>query len=277
MGEDLMVDERLIIVKQLPVIEERLKIISEKIKKDTDMVLALEVNEETVKQAKAVRAEMNKAFTTLEDERKRVKNEIAAPYLALEEKYKELISAPFREADTALKEKIDAVEKLLKDAKEDEVRQYFDDLAASLNVDFVTYEDTKINVTLSASMKSLREKAKEFIEKVAEETEMIKGLADADEVMTEYLIDLNAARAIKAVKDRHDAIAQQQAEREKREQIKEQLEMSAAVVEAAAGLAPPKVAEKKEEEFELSFTVVATMEKLKALKNFLTEGGYKYE
>lgn len=276
-------DTRLIVVTQLPVIKERLKVISEKIKQDTAAVLAMDVNEETVKQAKAIRAEMNKAFTQLEDERKRVKNEVAAPFLALEITYKDLISVPFKDADAALKVKIDSVEDGLKAEKISALDDYFREYAASVNVDFIELSDAKINVTLTASMKSLREQAKAFIDKVAEDVAMIMTLSNADEVMAEYLIDLNASKAIKTIKDRHDAIAAQQAERERRDAVQAQQRTAAVKVEqiaietAPVVLPPVATADSAEEEFTVDFSVTATRDMLIALKKFLQEGGYKFE
>lgn len=216
-GPDNDPDTRLIVVTQLPVIKERLKVISEKIKQDTEKVLAMDVTEETVKQAKVIRAEMNKAFTQLEDERMRVKNEIAAPYVALETTYKELISNPFKKADTALKRKISSVETGLKDAKVSELTDYFNEYALSQNVDFVNFSDAKINVTLTASMKGLRELCKEFIDKKSEERDAIGALPNSDEIMAEYLVDFNMARACKDVKERYEAIEKAKKERESRE------------------------------------------------------------
>ena len=76
--------EELIVVKQLPIIEERLKSLSDEIDVKVANAMELVVSDETIKEVKKVRAELNKDFTELETQRKMVKERVLAPYEAFE-------------------------------------------------------------------------------------------------------------------------------------------------------------------------------------------------
>ena len=101
----------LIVVKQLPVIEEQLKGLSVLIDEKVESALALEVSDETVKDVKKVRAELNADFKMLETKRKEVKDKVMTPYNQFEEIYKTYVSEKFKKADIDLKTKIDNAKK----------------------------------------------------------------------------------------------------------------------------------------------------------------------
>ena len=62
----------LIVVKQLPIIQERLKELSTEIDKKVENAKSLICTEENVKEVKQVRADLNKDFKDLEMQRKLV-------------------------------------------------------------------------------------------------------------------------------------------------------------------------------------------------------------
>lgn len=86
----------LIRVAQLPVIEERLRAMKETVDKRVGEALALVCNEETVQAVKAVRADLNKEFQVLEEQRKAAKKAVLGPYEQFEAVYKECVSDAFR-------------------------------------------------------------------------------------------------------------------------------------------------------------------------------------
>ena len=63
-------NQELIVIKQLPIIEEQLKTLSEEIDKKVTDATALVCTEETIKQVKTTRADLNKQFAELEEKRK---------------------------------------------------------------------------------------------------------------------------------------------------------------------------------------------------------------
>lgn len=66
----------LIVVKQLPEIEERLLLVKERIQESTSYALSLVCTEDTIQTVKAERAKLNQLFTILEDQRKAAKKAV---------------------------------------------------------------------------------------------------------------------------------------------------------------------------------------------------------
>ena len=270
----------LIEVKQLPVIEEQLRsvstVIDERVKNATNLVCT----EESVKTIKEIRAELNKDYKEFENKRKLVKEQVLKPYNDFENVYKECISDKFRNADIILKGKIDNVENELKAKKEKEIKDYFEEYKEANNIDFITYRQARINVTLSASMKSLKEQAKQFLDKIIDDLKLIATQEHKTEILVEYKQTLNVSQAITSVTNRFKAIE------EEKKKIEQEKELQKFVVDTAKEsdkyseqiiLNSPSVEEKTEEILTLKFTVRGTRTKLKELKQFLESGGYDYE
>lgn len=274
----------IIVVKQLPIIVEQLQEVKAEVTARAEQALSLVCTEDTVKDVKKVRSDLNKELKDYEECRKAVKQAIMKPYEQFEAVYNDCISETYKKADAELKNKIDSVENELKAQKTAEVKAYFDEYLQSKGIDFVTFESTHINVTLSASMKSLKEQAKAFIDKTSDDLALINTQEHKDEILYEYKASLNVSNAITTVANRYKAIEETKAREEERK-AREQAEAEAAakvesVVEAVAPptvepIAPPPVEEEKT--YTLKFIVRGTMPKLKALKEFLNNGAYDYE
>lgn len=276
--------KNLIIVKQLPQIEEHLKELSTEIDKKVESAKSLVCTEENVKAIKQVRADLNKEFKEVEAQRKAVKEQILAPYMQFEEVYKTYISEKYKSADMDLKQKIDSTENELKKQKEQEIKDYFEEYKTANDIDFVTYEQAKINVTLTASKKSLKEQAKSFIDKIKDDLQLIETQECKEEILVEYKQNLNVSRAIQEVANRHKLLEEEKRKQEEKvvtivsnenhEIAKESYEQLEEVFNKP--LEQPEEV-KQEEILTLKFTVRGTKEKLKELKNFLIQGGYDYE
>ncbi len=273
----------LITIKQLPIIEERLKEISDSIQAQVDDALSLAVTEETVRQVKKERTAIRKTFADLEDKRKAVKEAVMAPYNEFEKVYKKYVTDVCQPADAKLKKKIDEVEDGIKKEKEDEVRAYFDEYCLSKDIDFLKFEDAGIKVNLSDSMKSLKDRSKDFVDKVADDLALIEIQEHKAEILVEYKKSLNVSQAITTVKARHEAIEAERKRREVLEAEKAREAEAVAKVEEVVEetvLAPPEevvIPEASEEKkFITAFKVYGTVAQLKALKDFLEQGGYDY-
>lgn len=277
--------QELIKVEQLPIITERLKSLGEEIDNEIKNALSLECTEETVKQVKGIKAKLNKGFKAIEEKRKEVKSSIMEPYNQFEEVYKAYVTEKYITADNILKKRISVVEDTLKEDKENEVRAYFTEYALSKNIDFVNYERANINVTLNSSIKSLKNQAKDFIDKIEDDLKIIEMQELKEEILVDYKYDLNVANAIKLVTVRHKAIEdEKQRQLELEEKRKAEKEVINKVEEVVPIIQQPLTApiiesnlEISEEIYTVTFTVSSTREKLKNLKEFLIQGGYKYE
>ena len=271
-------NQELIVVKQLPLIEEHLKELSVKIDDKVKSAKSLICTEETVKEVKQVRADLNKEYKELETQRKLVKEQVLTPYMQFEEIYKQYVSDKYRNADIELKSKVDSIENELKVKKEQEIKDYFEEYKTANNIDFITYEQARINVTLSASIKSLKEQAKQFIDKIVDDLKLIETQEHKTEILVEYKQLLNVSQAITSVTNRFKAIEE---ENRKHEELKNKLyqqmseEANRAIARDTVLQAP--VEEKQEEMLTVNFTVKGTKTKLRELKQFLESGGYDYE
>ena len=289
----------LIVVKQLPQIEEHLKELSLEVEQKVENAKSLVCTEENVTTIKQIRASLNKEFKEVENQRKIVKEQILAPYMQFEEIYKMYISDKYKRADNDLKVKIDSTENELKNIKEQEIKDYFEEYKKANNIDFVTYSQARINVTLSASRKSLKEQAKQFIDKIVDDLKLINTQEHKTEILVEYKQSLNVSQAITSVTNRFKAIEEEkkrqeelkrkqleEAQRRADESIRAQTEATRQALEnfipkteevEETILQAPVIEEKQEEILTLRFTVKGTRTKLRELKQFLENGGYDYE
>ena len=212
-----------------------------------------------------------------------VKEQVLKPYNDFENVYKECISDKFRNADVILKGKIYNVENELKSKKEKEIKEYFEEYKTANNIGFITYGQARINVTLSASMKSLKEQAKQFIDKIVDDLKLIETQEHKTEILVEYKQTLNVSQAITSVTNRFKAIEE---EKKRQEQKVVHIEMnenheitqkSYEQLENAFNKPLEQPKEENEEILTLKFTVRGTRTKLRELKQFLESGGYDYE
>ncbi len=269
--------KELIVVKQLPVIEEQLRSLSDEIDKKVSRALSLVVSDETVKEVKKVRAELNADFKDLEQKRKSVKEQVMNPYLQFEEIYKKYVTEKFKYADEELKKKISMVETEQLNAKSKEIKDYFEEYKVSKNIDFITFENANINITLSASNKSLKEQAKEFIDKVSDDLALIDSQEHKEEILIEYKKSLNVSLAITTVVNRYKELEELKKKQEVVEQQKQVKETTVAKVEEILS-APVQIETTNQDEIlEIAFKVRGSREKLKELVHFLKERGYEYE
>lgn len=264
-------DNNLIVVKQLPIIEQQLQAIKAEVTAKVEKALSLVCSEDTVKEVKAIRAELNKDFKEFEDRRKEVKKAVLSPYEQFESVYKDCITDVFKKADTELKSKIEGVENGLKEQKTSEVKAYFDEYLQSKGIDFVTFEKANINVALSASATSLKRQAKAFIDRICDDLNLIDTQDHKDEILYEYKQNLNVSEAITKVVNRHRAIEESKA----KTQVTDKPEPIEEVISEKPLETPKEVEDDKI--YPLQFTVYGTKAQLKMLKDFILRSGIKYE
>lgn len=269
--------EEIIVIKQLPVIEQRLKIISDAAQDKVCSALSLACTEDTYKDVKKVRADLRKDFESLEEQRKSVDRQIKERMAPFYDAYKKYINDVYGPADAALKQKITEVEDGIKSEKTRAVKAYFDEYAKSKNIDFISFEDAGIAVTMSVSAQKLQDSAKSFIDRVCEDMALIETQDCKAEIMVEYRKTMNVSQAITQVSARLAAIEAEKKRAAKAEEIHKQEQ--AVVQRVEEHLPPPVVVDEQQPEkfFKVGFTVYGTKQQLKTLKEFLIEGGYKYE
>lgn len=265
-----------IIVEQLPKITQQLQLISDEVDKEIEYALSLEVNDDSVKEVKNVRAKLNKINTTLETRRKEIKDAILTPYNEFLDVYDNLVKNKLNEADSTLKMRINTIEEEQKKRKEDELRefanQHFEDKKI---VGFVNFEDIGLNITLSASMKSLKDQIVVFCDNTRRDLDLIELEEFKDEILIEYKKCLDFGKSKLIVVQRHQELEQIQ---KQQEQIQEQEKQEEKVVEKVEEvITTPKEIIEDNELITVSFKVTGTKEQVKQIKNLIIELGVDYE
>jgi len=253
-------------ILQLPQAEEQFRLKGEEIAKVVERCQNMVVTEDNYKDIKKTRADLRKEAYITADEFKEVKQEVLRPWATVEQAYNQYIRDNYRDADLALKQKINAVEDALKEAKEAKIRKFFEEYATSESVP-VGFNDAKINITLSASEKLLKAECRTFVDQVKYDLEMIAGRPNADEVRAEYVLDYNLGRAIVAVDKRKEA------EKRLREIAEDALAQE--LLDREAETKVEKIV--SEEILTARFEVRAARDKLKMLSKFLQEKGFDYK
>lgn len=203
-------DLSLITVSQLPIIEEQLERLKLIIDERTSAAAELKCTEKNKQEVKNVRAQLTKEKEALIERYKAALDEVTAPIVAVQDKFKECIEG-YKIADEKLKEQISIIENAQKEVKRAEVVAYFEEYAQSKGIDFLNFDDLGIKITLSASEKSLKKQVADFLERVACDLKMIETQEDEEEILVEYKKSLNASDAITIVKERKKRIEAEKA------------------------------------------------------------------
>lgn len=280
MEEQLVKSDGLIVVKQLPIIEDRLDEAYALVQERLGAVASLVVTEDNYKELKKTRADLNKEFGDLENLRKKVKKAVEAPYKKFESgAYKKLADC-YMCAIAELDWNIKDVEFTLKMQRQEELFAYYEDYRKSLNLD-VEIADAKrsgIRVGLSGSMKSLKEQARAYLDKIKSDLAMIDTLDNAEEVLVEYRRSLNVADAVREVNERHKRIEEEKNKRDKKTGPEKAEEI---VTSVEVKNFYPEVAENQPELTLLStrylgYEIWGTLEQLKGLKAYMQEALMEY-
>ena len=274
-------NENIITVQQLPVIVyERLE----------------SVGQEIDKAVKDTRAMLNKELKDFEEQRKRIKEQVIAPYEAFEKTYNTFIKVKYEKADGILKVKIDEFDKRLKADKEARIRAYFTELCQANNIDFLPFERLGLKIGLSDSEKSLKDIVNTNIDNVVKSLEFIESLTDPDEykaeILTDYKQTLDVTTTIRNAQYRKQQREAELARIEAQKAAAEQARLAAEAKEKeVAPLQAPQEVKSEERIVKneavpapkeivpdlivTNFTVQGTMEQLRALKAYILSNNIK--
>lgn len=268
---------QLVKIEQMPIVFEQLEMIGAYIDEQTKDLEKLACTEENKQEVKKRKIEINNTLKLLEEKRKEIKNKINEPYDIFNKKYEETTKIKLQNAVKLLSDKIDKIENEQKAKKEDIIRKYFEEYKLAQKIDFVTFEQAKLNITLGASEKSLREQAKAFLDKIADDLLLIESQTFKDEILIEYKKDLNVSQAITKVVARHKELEEMQKRKEEQEVQKKLEQERVQKVEQVLSAPVKKEVQEKPKLLRIDFSVIGTEQQLKELVKFLREGGYQYE
>lgn len=286
-----------ITVTQLPVIEERLRDVKAAVEATVAEAKSLVATADTVQAVKARRAELNKQFNAIEDQRKAIKEQIAAPYQRFEKVYRECIAGPFKEADAALKATVDDFQNAVKKVALDKLESYYYELCALDQIDWLTFQDALVKSNIKISMEDCKKKEPRkamdelaaFTSKIGLGLDSVRQMDDSAEIMVEFKKCLDAGQAAAIVQERKRKVREAaEAENRRKEEAARQQEMVAKVEAAAPAPAPvaaptaaptpvadPTQAERVFPEFQ--FTVYnCTRSQLIKIRDYLKQEGIQY-
>lgn len=285
--------EELITIKQEAVLAERFDAIAGELDKRIKIAEGLAVTEDTYKDAKKIRAQLNKEAAAYADDFKQIKSAVLTPWNAIEDAYKAKVRDKYAEADGILKRKIDEITSGIKQQKESDVRAYFAEVkAATAGVDWLMYDDLArargIKVGMSDSMKSLRDEVRTYVENIARDVDAIsRDSENGGEIMGEYRSNgFCYSQAVSTVHDRIERAQKAKEELERRQAERAAAEERAKAAREAAAQAEPEAQEApqiveeppkaQEKRYTATFTVSGTLDQMKSLVRFLAENGMPY-
>lgn len=262
---------------------------------------SLAFTEETIKEAKADRAKLNKLRTAFEDERKRIKKLCMAPYDAFEKQVKELIALidePIRLIDGQIKE----VEEQRKIEKKGKVLEFYEGVIGPLK-GVLPFEKVFRPEYLNAtkSMKSITEEIQSLINRVNSDLDTIEGFGSKYELQIKdaYLKTLDLSTAMQE-KARLEEVERRLAERKQEEQCRAEEKAAKEAAEARSKSqmeqvadtqsAHPEVQAGKTEEketaqqpdkqeaqmFQMDFRVWGTKDQIMGLRKYLIDNKIKF-
>lgn len=202
-------------IKSLGMIEDNIQEVKEKTIKLNEYYKTVNFTEETMKQATEEKANVNKFKKAVADYRKNIVKEYNKPIENFEKTAKETEKLLIDTYNT-INEQVDRYNNQKKEQIKQETERYFNEYMQSKNIDFVKYEQAKINITLNASKKKLQEQCKTFIDKIVDDLNLIETQKHKAEILVEYKQTLNVSQAITTVTNRFRAIEEEKKKQEEK-------------------------------------------------------------
>lgn len=292
MQEEINVNE-IVKIESMAVIKQQLDKVDEFIKEKTKNIpsvlnelktLSKEEKEEKKGEIKKYKQYLSNIRNELENKRKEIKKEINKPYEEFNEYYSNGVLVELTQGIAQLENAIGDIEVAQKQEKYNELKEFYDEYTIKYNLDdmSIPFERVGLNITLNASMKSLKEQVVSFCEKVANDLKLIEIEEFKDEIMLEFRNTLDFANSKIRVIERHKQL---ELIKQREEELAKKKEEESKIVEKVEEVADPVIIAPKEvdipieeiNEYEITFTVKGTKEQITRLKQFLIEEGLRYE
>ena len=256
----------IIVIKQLPVIEEKLKNIGAEAVKKINIAMSMPCTSESKQAVKGIRASLNADFKTLEEMRKDVENKIDEHLRPFRDTYRQYITNVYKDADATLKARIAEVEDAEKQEKENNLREYFEEAAEASDCTILEFERVIPKVDLSKSVAFYKKQIDAKLEQTKKDLAVIDNHEYSAELMVEYIKTFDLAEALVTVTDRHIQMADFTHQTEDRTANAEAEQEAIDKVDEA--LSAPEIVEDGEEDIiQLNFACIGRHSKVKEFKN----------
>jgi|LSQX01.2.fsa_nt_gb glucan-binding YG repeat protein len=237
--------------------------------------------EETIRDAKSDRANLNKFKDAIENKRKEVKKQCLAPYEAFEAKIKE-ITAMIDKPILAIDSQVKNYEQIKKDEKKMAVQQFYADKVAGLEslVPFDRiFNERWLNVTYKET--DIQKEITDLFIKVENDLAVIDELDTPYKVQIKktYLKEYDLTAALQEKKAMEEEAAKLAEYKNQQEETKKQALENANLHELTPAPKPVFEAKPKKDKakvYEIDFRVTGTADQLNALKQFMIDNSIKY-
>lgn len=234
----------------------------------------LVVSENSIKSAKADKANLNKLIAAIESERKEVKRRCLEPYNDFEAKCKELVmlvKAPVVAIDNQIKE----FENIKKQEKYDKLKSCFDNYIGDM-ADIIKFDKILNPKWSNATVKidALKAEIEDNIDRIKKELETLN-TEYADKpykaaVITEYCKAYSTSQALVYA-------AQLQREEEMQKKVLEKKEPETLPTNNNQTIPESQIDKPKEQLGTCTFRVIGTYMQIKNLRNFMVDSGIKFK
>lgn len=280
MNNELNINE-IIRVETLPVIFQQLEVVGVMVDEELEKFKDIECTEENKQEVKKTRTSINNTLKVFEDKRKEIKNQVLEAYNQFNDKYELEVKTKLENASNDLKMKIDYIESSQLAEKEIELGNFIEEHIKANHLENILKDVAEIvrlanlKVNLSSSMKSLKEGALAFIQRVANEVKLIELEETPSNLLYEYQqngYDLTKAKLILIERQRQiEELAKQ------REQVQEVVKQEEKIVEQVEEIVAPKEVVEEQEVITITFTITDTKENIIKVREFMKKEGIKYE
>lgn len=234
--------------------------------------------EDSIKEAKADRATLNKFKDAIETRRKEIKKACIKPYEDFEVKIKEIV-AMIDEPIKAIDDQIKAYEQAKKEEKLQAIKQFFMDKVDDLE-QLVPFEKIFSQKWLNVTYKEadIQKEIIDHLDRIRSDLEALDALDTPYLLQLKdfYLKDFDLTATLQE-KKRLEEQAARIAEHEARVQQARQVPQESAVgQQESIGTTAETLKKEQQELITVDFRVQATPEQLTALKKFLIDNGIKY-
>lgn len=256
----------------------------------------LVVTPETISGAKSARANIRKIATRIDDQRKAVKTAYMVPFTEFENEMKEL-KGMCDEVAQNIDAQVKAFDDSAKAEREQKLRELFTDKAADLIRDELCSWEQIFNPRWVNATYGETKAADELIRSIAKIRGEVNAIRTLEEGMVPILLNeygrthdfarvlmlkstleqRKAEEAKRAEQKRIAEEARRKAESQPKAEAIPTEEPTAAQTPSQTAAASQSEADPREEIYELSFKVTATVSQLVRLKAFFKENGIKYE
>ena len=280
MKNELNINE-IIRVETLPVIFQQLAVVGAFVDEELEKFKDIDCTEENKQEVKKVRTSINNTLKVFEDKRKEIKAQVLEAYNQFNDKYEQEVKTKLENASNDLKMKIDYIEAQQLAEKDVELGNFIEEHIKANHLENILKDVAEVvrlanlKVNLSSSIKSLKEGALAFIQRVANEVKLIELEETPSNLLYEYQqngFDLTKAKLTLIERQRQiEELAKQ------REQVQEVQKVEEKIVVQVEEIVAPKEIVEEQQLLTVTFTITDTKENIIKVREFMKEMGIKYE